>query len=289
MTLMDLLTRYKEDPHLKRFRKLFPRMYEFAGEVEVIPWQDEYALGDVNPEVVDEVRFYEELFKSGLMSEEEYQDKLKSIPSYASKTLAVAFTEEKKVSFREKAPSLSVILHELGHVYFREPDPVWSAVYGGGERLMWLILEGKAKGGEEAINRWHSLMRLAYESPEEALSALDEATLKVGRRLGVDFLRTDFPPNVPRRPIYGLMLWSGTVPSRNVQSVLVNVLEGVRWNEYLHAELLKELTAPSPKKTERVMIRLSPEEKRRWEEEARRRGMTLAEWIREAVRGYLKG
>ena len=291
MTLKDLLQRYENDPVFKKFKKTFPRMCEFAGEVEVIPWQDDYALADVNPELIDELKFYEELLKNGLITEEEYQRRAKSVP-YASKTVAVAFTEEKKVSFREKVPSLSVILHELGHVYFEEPDPVWSSVYGGGEALMWLILEGKVKGDEESVRRWHELMHLAYENPEEAFRILDEVTLRVGRKLGVNFLEVekDFPPSIPKRPVYAMMVWTGTIPSPEggVQTILVNALEGTRWGEYVHGEFLRELTRPNPKKTEKVMVRLTPEEKRRWEEEARKKGMTLSEWIRQVVREHLE-
>ena len=292
MQLKELLQRYNSDVYFKRFTKTFPRMYEFAGEVEVIPWQDDYALADVNPEVIDELRFYEELLKNGLITEEEYQRRAKSVP-YASKTVAVAFTEEKKVSFREKVPSLSVILHELGHVYFEEPDPVWSSVYGGGEALMWLILEGKVKGDEESVRRWHEILKLGYTNPEEALGLLDEVALRVGRKLGINFLETekDFPPNIPKRPVYAMMVWTGTIPSPDTgaHGVLVNAIEGTRWGEYVHTEFLKELIAPNPKKTEKIMIRLTPEERRRWEEEAKKRGMTLSEWIREVVRGVLKG
>ena len=263
-------------------------MWNFASEVEVIPWREEFAIADRNPEVIEELRYLESLLEKGLITPEEFENRSRLIyKSYASKTLAIALIPERKVSFREKNPPLSLILHELGHIYFQEPDAIWSSVYGGGEALMWLIIDRKVDGDEDSIRTWHSLMRMAYEEPEKALKRLDRASLRVGRRLGIDFTKAQFE-SLPKRPIYGLMAWSGTVPhpQGGVQSILVNILEGVKWGEAIHTELLKELLKEP--RTERVMVRLTPEEKNTWEREAEKRKMTLAEFIRTAVKNFLK-
>jgi len=36
-------------------------------------------------------------------------------------------------------------------VFFKESDEVWSSKYGGGESLMWLILEDIIEGDEETV------------------------------------------------------------------------------------------------------------------------------------------
>jgi len=71
-----------------------------------------------------------------------------------------------------------------------------------------------------------------------------------------------------------------------VQAILVDVIEGVRWEEYMHKEFLKEFIRKKPKKTEKVMIRLAPREKEEWGKRARGEGMNLSEWIRHVVRRY---
>lgn len=50
----------------------------------------------------------------------------KVVQKYTSYTEGIAFIEAGLVSFRDARPSLQGILHELGHVYFKEPDLYWN-------------------------------------------------------------------------------------------------------------------------------------------------------------------
>lgn len=152
---------------IKKLRRKFPRMLEVAKEVEVLPWQDEYAVADYNPEVIDSLEFLRMLLKSGLITEEEYYREREKFSFYASKTLGVAFIEERKVSFREKRPSQYVVLHELGHIYFEATDLEWNAQWGGGEILFSLALEEKYHIEESHIKRYHHLVKSCYEKPEK--------------------------------------------------------------------------------------------------------------------------
>ena len=250
MNLKELLDRYSGVEEFEVWKVKFPDMYAFSEEVEVIPWEEEFGIADRNPEVMDEIEFYEMLLKNGMISEEEFQKKLRSLPP-ASKTEGIAFIEEKKVSFRRRHPSLGVMVHELGHVYFEEPDPIWSSVYGGGEYLMGLIVRGFVDGNEGSIRIWHKLMHLAYEEPEKALSYLDRMAEEVGKELGVNFTKEElFESNtLERRPIFGLMLFTGAIPDtegEKVQPILVEILVGTRFGEGLFKRLLlKILQNPS--------------------------------------------
>lgn len=164
--------------------------------------------------------------------------------------MGIAFIEERKVAFRERVPALHVVLHELGHIYFEETDPVWNTSYGGGEFLMWLIIKGHMEGNEENIREWHSLMKLGYENPEKLYEKLDEVALKVGKEvLGEDLSGLKCVEGFGlgekhRRPIYELALWTGTLPSGDSPFfILVNVLEGTRYGELLWRKALEELIA----------------------------------------------
>lgn len=248
-----LLVKFRNDEIFQAWKRKFPDMFAFSENITVIPWSDEYGIADKNPEALDELEFYDELRKNGLISNEEFEAKLRDIHiryGTVSRTEGVAWIERKEVSFRKKNPNLSTVLHELGHVYFEENDPVWSNIYGGGELLMWLIIKDKAEGNEESIKIWHTLMHLAYEKPSELLGILDEkaerVALKVGIDLGkvkkLDITDSEFCKN---HAIGKLMLWIGTIPGDDAEShpqpVLINILEGVRWGEYLYSVLLEEL------------------------------------------------
>lgn len=72
MLLMELLETYPEASLLK---EKFPKLYDYAYFVKVLDWQEEYAVADKNPEVIDEIEFWQMLLESGLISKEEYEKK----------------------------------------------------------------------------------------------------------------------------------------------------------------------------------------------------------------------
>lgn len=181
MVLRDFLDKnYAGDKDFQAFKERFPDMYAFSEKVEVVDWSPEYAIADHNPEIIDQIEFYEFLCKSGLISHEEFKKYVSSIQEYAIRTEGIAFIEERKVSFRSKRPKLFVALHELGHCYFEEPDSIWNASFGGGEEVMWLIIKGLVKGNEDTIRKWHTYMKMAYTDKEELFKLLDAKALEVG-------------------------------------------------------------------------------------------------------------
>lgn len=150
-------------------------MVEASKEVEVIPWQEEYQIADKNPEVIDTIDFYEMMLKQGLINEEKFRKIIDNVISgYASRTEGIAFIENKTVSFRKETPDFSVVLHELGHVYFQEPDVVWSAAYGGGELLMWLGLKKQYFIDEDCIRIYHALIHDAFSRPIQVAKEISE-------------------------------------------------------------------------------------------------------------------
>ncbi len=94
-------------------------------------------------------------------------------------------------------------------------------------------------------------MTLAYEKPDVLLSILDEKARTTAERLGIDLeepLKYDFLPKdnpVYRHDVLKLMHFAGTLPHSDIeqhpQPILVNILEGVRWGEFLYTELLKDI------------------------------------------------
>lgn len=182
MTLRDFLdTNYSHEEDFIAFKERLGKMYEYAKRVQVLGWRDEFAIGDKNPEVVDEIRFWEVLLENGLVSFEEFQRKMQTLP-YASKTIGVAFMDSDEVSFRERRPSLSVALHELGHCFFKKPDPVWHADYMGGEYLMWLIIRGEYDGDEEDIKKYMEVFEGLYQNPSEVLEKMERISQKLYKK-----------------------------------------------------------------------------------------------------------
>ena len=266
-----LIVKFRSDTTFQIWKEKFPNMFAFAEQVTVLPWSDEFGIADKHPEALDELEFYEELRKNGLISDEEFEEKLKELHrkyGTMSRTEGVAWIESKEVSFRRQNPHLSTVLHELGHVYFEETDPIWNNVYGGGELLMWLIIKNKAEGNEDSIKKWHKLMHLAYENPTELLTILDKTAGKVAKNIRVsleevkqlDYLPEHHPGN--RHAIAQLMLFAGTLPhediEQNLQPILINILEGVRWGEYIWGEMLKELCSPKTKPSSPAPRRRGP-------------------------------
>ena len=238
MKAIDIFDEYY--PELKeRVREVYPNFLKTAEEVEVIPWRKEFEEGDVNPEVIDTLTFFSDLFKNGLISQDEYEKEISKLleGKYARKTLGIAFIEDKKVSFRDEVPPKNVLLHEVGHVHFGEKDPVWSASYGGGEILFHLGLEGHPIR-EEGVRRYMSLLKRTLCGEHEEVAR--EIVSAVSSRF----------PEVPKS-FYGLCLFAGYLPNADVVpflsrkeelfflvpkksdvlSFVVNLAEGIRYKD----------------------------------------------------------
>jgi len=195
MRAFDYLVRCPSFPLIQR---KFPDFVKFSKSVEVVPWDDEYAIADHNPEVVDFIEFLDRLLQMQAISREEYERELSKLPSYASKTGGVAFIEEGVVSFRDENPPEHIIVHEVGHCYFRENDMVWSSSYGGGEALFWLILRQDLPLNELAIFQWHSWLRRTLEG------RVEEVAGEIVRKLS--------KLNLPiAQHIYAYQLFAGTM------------------------------------------------------------------------------
>jgi hypothetical protein len=185
-------------PSFSLIQRKFPDFVEFSKSVEVVPWADEYAVADHNPEVIDFLEFLEKLLNMQAISQEEFEREIAKLPTYASKTGGVAWIEENIVSFREENPPESVIIHEIGHCYFKETDRVWSASYGGGESLFWLILRKDLPLNELSIFQYHSWLKRTLEGQVEEVA---KEILKKLSKL-----------NLPVFPhIYTYQLYAGTL------------------------------------------------------------------------------
>jgi len=260
MLLSKFLRKYEHLEDFKTWSEKFPDMYLFASEVEVIPWQEEYQVADRNAEILDELDFWYELYKNKMITKEEYEKRRKEILDKAkgilSKTRGIAFIESRAVSFRDNFPPLWVVLHELGHVYFKEPDPTWSAVYGGGEKLMWLIIKGFAEGNERTLKRWMELLRKTYENPKEAEEILNRTAKNLLSRLNVKITDEEmqrylkhFPEEERKKEIYKYCIFSGYLPenpktvgkSSSVNAILMNAIEGIKWKDPFWQEFFEEL------------------------------------------------
>lgn len=175
-------------PSFPLIAKKFPDFTEFSKSVEVIPWQEEFAVADFNPEVIEFLEFLEKLLEMKAISQEEFERETANLPSYASKTGGVAFIEDKVVSFRDENPPEHIVVHEVGHCYFRENDRIWSASYGGGESLFWLIIRKNLPLNELAIFQYHSWLRKTLEGQvqkvaKEVLKRLQKLNLPVAQHI----------------------------------------------------------------------------------------------------------
>jgi len=205
-------------PSFSLIQRKFPDFVEFSKSVEVVPWADEYAVADHNPEVIDFLEFLEKLLNMQAISQEEFEREIAKLPTYASKTGGVAWIEENIVSFREENPPESVIIHEIGHCYFKETDRVWSASYGGGESLFWLILRKDLPLNELSIFQYHSWLKRTLEGQvkevaKEILKKLSKLNLPV------------FPH------IYTYQLYAGTlgIDASKIPPHLLFDLENKEW------------------------------------------------------------
>ncbi len=217
MKAYEYLVRCQSFPLISR---KFPDFVEFSKSVDVIPWQEDFAIADYNPEVIDHLEFLEKLLQMQAISQEEYEREVSKLPAYASKTGGVAFIEERVVSFREENPPEHIIVHEVGHCYFKENDRVWSASYGGGESLFWLILRKDLPLNELSIFQYHSWLRRTLEGKVE------EVAKEVLKRLS--------KLNLPVFPhIYTYQLFAGTmgIDASKIPPHLLFDLQNKEWEK----------------------------------------------------------
>ena len=240
-------------PSFPLIQKKFPDFVEFSKSVEVIPWQEEFAIADYNPEVIDYLEFLEQLLQMQAITQEEFERETANLPSYASKTGGVAFIEGNVVSFREKNPPEHIVVHEIGHCYFKESDRVWSASYGGGESLFWLILRKDLPLNELSIFQYHSWLRRALEGQvqevaKEILKKLSKLNLPVfphiytyqlyAGTMGID------AGKIPGRLLFDLESteWERVEVSREgLLSFFANLIVGASLNDSVYLAYLKAL------------------------------------------------
>jgi hypothetical protein len=207
-------------PSFPLIQRKFPDFVEFSKSVEVIPWQEEFAVADYNPEVIEFLEFLEALLEMKAITQEEFERETSNLPSYASKTGGVAFIEDNVVSFRDPNPEEHVVVHEIGHCYFKENDRIWSASYGGGESLFWLILRKDLPLNELSIFQYHSWLRKTLEGQTE------EVAKEIVRRLS--------KLNLPVFPhVYTYQLFAGTmgIDAWKIPPHLLFDLESREWEK----------------------------------------------------------
>jgi len=217
MKAYDYIVRCPSFPLIQR---KFLDFVEFSKEIGVVPWDDEYAIADRNPEVIDYIEFLEKLLQMQAITQEEFERETSKLPSYASKTGGVAFIEEKALSFREENPPEHIIVHEIGHCYFRENDMVWSSSYGGGEAIFWLILRQDLPLNELAIFKWHSWLRRTLEGRVEEVA--EEIVRKLSKL------------NLPvAQHIYAYQLYAGTmgIDASKIPGHLLFDLQNKEWEK----------------------------------------------------------
>jgi len=163
-TLYNLLEDFYPDV-IKKIRNSFPNMIETAKLTQIIDWKNEFAIFDINPELIDKINLINTQWKQGIISAEERDRRLRRLSGGGQKTRAVTFVREKKVSFRDPEPELKIILHELGHIHFKVGELEWNASQAGGEILLYLSLEGKYKIGEKNLKRFFKLTKDAWNRP----------------------------------------------------------------------------------------------------------------------------
>ena len=202
LNLYQIMQKY-HPKDTEKMKEALPKMVEFAKEVEVIPWQEEFQIADKNPEYIDQMNILEMMLKSGLITEEEFKKEAKKIP-YGSKTLGIAFIQEKKVSFRDKIPLIGTILHELGHVFFKASDLEWNETYGGGEIYAKISINKTKKITEEQIADFMRIYRLIYMAPSEKIEEISWLIGKeIQKEIGEDF---------PEHPL-SMMTMAGSLPT----------------------------------------------------------------------------
>jgi hypothetical protein len=212
-----------------KLQKLFPEFVESAKTITVIPWQESFQIADKNPEIVDAMDFYAMLYKNKIISQEEYERQINELfaqaKGYISRTEGISFIKEREISFRSPKPKITYVIHEIGHIHYEEPDPVWSATYGGGELLMQLALFQNYTTDDASIRHYHSIIHNASILPENTARELAEAIIE----------KTKLPcyPN-----LHAISLFSGAIPNGLWEQLRAKKLEEIydklndsRWEE----------------------------------------------------------
>lgn len=224
----------------EKLKEKFPQMYEFASEVEVIEWNKEFEEGDVNPEVFDQLKLLDLLFESGLISENKYQEEYRKITSKPARKIGgVSLIREKKVSFRDRVPDFHVILHELGHVYFKELDITWNSSYAGGEVLVNFVLNEKIDLTEKDIKNFMRIYNLIYLAPEDKIETIEKIIGKSIKENLEEKGFSDIPSRVP-----ALLVMSGTLPSIEFEdeesyNLFFNTFQGKETEKLLNEKKIK--------------------------------------------------
>jgi len=213
----------------QRLQKLFPEFVESAKTITVIPWQESFQIADKNPEIVDAMDFYDMLYKNKMISQEEYENQINELfaqaKGYVSRTEGIAFIKEREISFRSPKPKITYVIHEIGHIHYEEPDPVWSSTYGGGELLMQLALFQNYTTDDASIRHYHSIIHNASILPDNTAKELAEAIIQ----------KTKLPcyPS-----LHAISLFSGAIPDGLWEQLRERKLEEIydklndsRWEE----------------------------------------------------------
>jgi len=175
MTAYNLL---EKTQIFERLNTLFPEFVETSKQVTVIPWEESFQVTDKNPEVIDTIEFYEELLKNSLITEEQFQNfvnqAIANTEGPISRTEGIAFITTREVSFRSFRPSPDIIIHEVGHIHYKEQDPIWSATYAGGESLVHLALYRGYNTDDATVRAFHQTLHRAAIQPNEEAKRLAE-------------------------------------------------------------------------------------------------------------------
>ena len=212
-----------------KLQKLFPEFVESAETITVIPWQEEFQIADKNPEIIDAMDFYAMLYKNKMISQEEYEKQINELfaqaKGYISRTEGISFIKEREISFRSPKPKITYVIHEIGHIHYEEPDPVWSATYGGGELLMQLALFQNYTTDDASIRHYHSVIHNASILPKNTAKELADAIIE----------KTKLPcyPS-----LHAISLFSGAIPDGLWEQLRAKKLEEIydklndsRWKE----------------------------------------------------------
>ena len=226
---MKAIELIKKSDIFSKLQKLFPEFVESAETITVIPWQESFQIADKNPEIVDAMDFYAMLCKNKIISQKEYERQINElfaqVKGYISRTEGISFIKEREISFRSPKPKITYVIHEIGHIHYEEPDPVWSATYGGGELLMQLALFQNYTTYDASIRHYHFIIHNASILLENTAKEIAEAIIE----------KTKLPcyPS-----LHTISLFSGAIPNGLWDQLKTKKLEKIydklndsRWEE----------------------------------------------------------